>query len=68
MELGLRFKKGNKMSEGEKSAGYVDVEIDLDDEVLLRLALEAHKRNITLNKFVNDILKEILERETRAKD
>lgn len=60
MELGLRFKKGNKMSEKEKSAGCVDVEVDLDDEVLLRLALEAHKRNITLNQYINDSLKDFL--------
>ena len=35
----------------------ITVEIELDDETLINLTLYAHKRNITLNDAVNEILK-----------
>lgn len=34
------------------------IEIELSDSILLDLALEAHKKNITLNQFINDILRD----------
>lgn len=37
------------------------IQVDLDDEVILFLALEAHKRDITLNKLINEILKDYIE-------
>lgn len=37
-----------------------DVEVDLPDDVILTLALEAHKRDITLNDLVNEVLREKL--------
>jgi hypothetical protein len=40
----------------------VDVEIDIDDDVLFKLMLMAHKRDITLNKFIEQILREYLEK------
>lgn len=54
------------MSEKEKDAGLVDVEVDLDDEVLLRLALEAHRRDITLNQLINESLKSFIEQGIEA--
>lgn len=39
----------------------VDVEIDLDNFTILQLALEAHKRDITLNKMVEIILQEVID-------
>ena len=39
-----------------KNDNTVTVEIDLEDDVLLKLALEAHKRNITLNDLCVEIL------------
>lgn len=33
------------------------IELDLDDETLLWLAKEAHKRDITLNQFINDCIR-----------
>ena len=34
-----------------------NVEIDLEDSLLLQLALQAHKENITLNKHINNIIR-----------
>lgn len=39
----------------------VDVEFDLSDIDILRLALEAHKRDITINKMVELILQEVID-------
>jgi hypothetical protein len=33
--------------------GWKEVEIDMDKDTLLSLALEAHEKDITLNKLVN---------------
>lgn len=41
-----------------------EVEIFLPDDILLKLALEAHNQDITLNKLCNKIVKEkIIEEE-----
>jgi len=37
------------------------IEIDLPDDIVLKLALEAHKKDITLNQHINNILKEFIE-------
>lgn len=39
-----------------------EVEIDLDDETLFQLMLEAHRRNITFNKLVEEILLQEIEK------
>lgn len=39
----------------------VDVELDLEEDVILQLALEAHKRDITLNKMVEILLQEAID-------
>jgi hypothetical protein len=39
-----------------------EVELDLDDGTILQLALEAHKRDITLNKMIEIILQETIDR------
>lgn len=38
------------------------IQLDLPDDILLYLALEAHKRDITLNAFIVQILKEYIAR------
>ena len=40
----------------------VEVEINLEDHEILQLALEAHKRDITLNKMVEIILQEVIDK------
>lgn len=37
--------------------------LDLPDEVILQLSLEAHSKDITLNELINNLLKEMLEKE-----
>ena len=48
------------MSTNEKE-NLVEVEVELDDQVILRLALEAHRRDITLNQLCNEILGDFIE-------
>lgn len=44
----------------------VEVELDLEEDVILRLALEAHKRDITLNKMVEILLQELIDKHTNT--
>ena len=41
---------------------YVDVELELDDDVIAFLKSEAEKRNISLDDLVNEVLKEELKK------
>ena len=36
------------------------VNLDLDDSVILQLAMQAHRENITLNQHINNIIREQL--------
>ena len=40
----------------------VEVEINLDEHEIYQLAMEAHKRDITLNKMVEIILQEVIDK------
>jgi hypothetical protein len=40
----------------------VEVEINLEESEILQLAMEAHKRDITLNKMVEIILQEVIDK------
>ena len=40
----------------------VEVEINLEESEILQLAMEAHKRDITLNKMIEIILLEVIEK------
>ena len=33
------------------------IELDLSDDVLLKLAMQAHERNVTLNTHIVDVIK-----------
>jgi hypothetical protein len=41
---------------------YETVTIDLDQDTLMKLFMEAHNRNITLNQLVNILLEEFIEK------
>lgn len=41
---------------GEDYSTDISITIDLPDDILLPLTLEAHKQNVTLNAYVNSIL------------
>jgi predicted HicB family RNase H-like nuclease len=48
---------------GEDYDTRVEVPIELDDEVILNAALEAHKQDITLNQYIERILRNMIESE-----
>ena len=50
-------REGEKMADPDKE---VEVTLELSDEVLLGLSLEAHKRNITFNDLVCEIIQKSL--------
>jgi hypothetical protein len=37
------------------------IELELTDEEMLQLALQAHKQDITLNQHINNILRQVVE-------
>ena len=46
-----------------------EIELNLDDEILIKLALDAHKRDVSLNTHIIDVLrKEIKNSEYRFED
>jgi hypothetical protein len=40
----------------------VEFELDLEEDIIFQLAMEAHKRDITLNNMIEIILRELLEK------
>ena len=56
------LEKATAIFNGEEFDTRVKVEFDLDDRSILQLATEAHKRDITLNKMIEIILQEVIDR------
>ena len=52
--------EGNDVSsrEKEQEEKMIEVEFDLPDRDVLKLALLAHEKDMTLNAFINDILRQ----------
>ena len=53
--------EGNDVSSREKEQQedkIIEVEFDLSDKDVLKLALLAHEKDVTLNAFINDVLKQ----------
>ena len=40
----------------------VEIELNLDEHEIYLLAIEAHKRDITLNKMIESILQEVIDK------
>ena len=55
------FEKATAMFNGEEWDSRIQVPLDLEDDLLLQLAMEAHKRDITLNKMVEIVLQEAID-------
>ena len=55
------LEKATAIFSGEEFDTRVKVEFDLDDRSILKLATEAHKRDITLNKMIEMILQEVID-------
>jgi macrodomain Ter protein organizer (MatP/YcbG family) len=56
--------KASKMFVGESFDTRVSVPLDLDNETILTLSMEAHKRDITLNQMVEELLREMIVNKT----
>jgi macrodomain Ter protein organizer (MatP/YcbG family) len=56
------LEKAAALFNGEECDTRVKIEFDLDDRSILQLATEAHKRDITLNKMIEIILQEVIDR------
>jgi hypothetical protein len=56
------LEKAVAMFNGDEWDNRIQVPLDLDDDLILRLAMEAHKRDITLNKMVEIVLQEVIDR------
>lgn len=56
------LEKAKAIFNGEECDTRVQFPIDIDDDVILKLAMEAHKRDITLNKMIEVILQEVIDR------
>ena len=40
----------------------LEIELDLNEHEIYQLAMEAHKRDITLNKMIEGILQEVIDK------
>ena len=48
--------------EEEQEDKIIEIEFDLPDKDVLKLALLAHEKNVTLNAFINYVLKQVIKR------
>ena len=55
------LEKATAMFNGLEFDTRIEVPIDLSDDLLLKLSMEAHKRDITLNKMVELVLQEAID-------
>ena len=56
------LEKATAMFNGDYWDTRIQVAVDLDDDLILNLAKEAHKRDITLNKMIEIVLQEVIDR------
>ena len=56
------IEKASKMFKGESFDTRIVVPLDLDNDTMLQLAMEAHKRDITLNEMVELVLREVIDK------
>lgn len=56
------LEKANAIFNGKPFDERVQVPLDLDDDILFQLMMMAHERDVTLNKMVEIILQEVVDR------
>jgi hypothetical protein len=56
------IEKATAMFNGQKFDTRVQVPIDLDNDTMLKLCMEAHQRDITLNDMVGIILQDVIDK------
>jgi hypothetical protein len=54
------LEKALAMFNGEKFDKRVQVPLELDDHLMMQLFMEAHKRDITLNQMVEEVLRKVI--------
>jgi len=54
------LEKATALFNGDEFDTRIQVPLDLDDDLIVKLALEAHKRDITLNQMVEEILRNMI--------
>lgn len=57
------LEKGVAIFNGQEFDKRVQMEIDLDDDTLLKLATAAHERDITINKYIELILQDLIDKD-----
>lgn len=62
------LEKAGAIMRGEDFDTRVEVPLDLDDDTMLRLFMLAHKKDITLNKLVEHILQDQIDRHLSTSD
>ena len=55
------LEKAKAMFEGNYWDTRIQIPVDLDNDTILKLSMEAHKRDITLNKMIEIILQDMIE-------
>jgi hypothetical protein len=55
------LEKAQAMFEGKPFDSRIKVPLELEDDVMLQLCMEAHKRDITLNQMVEELLRNVIE-------
>jgi len=55
------LEKAKAMFNGDYWDTRIQVPVDLDNDTILKLSMEAHKRDITLNKMIEVILQDMIE-------
>jgi len=56
------LEKANAIFNGRPYDSRIQVPLDLDDDILFQLCLEAHKHDITLNQMVEKVLREVIDK------
>ena len=56
------LEKAKSMFNGNYWDTRIQIPINLDDDVIMHLAMDAHKRDITLNKMIEIVLQEMIDR------
>lgn len=55
------LEKAQAIFAGQPFDSRIQVPIELDDDIMLELCMEAHKRDITLNQMVEEILRAVID-------
>ena len=59
------IQKAQAIKAGKDYSTDISVPLDLPDELLLEAALNAHRQNITLNEYINNALREMIDEYNR---